>query len=129
MSNPIVTVVGRVGNDPEAVGSNGVRFRVATSDSKFNSETNKWEDGPTSWWTIKAWRNVADNAKSVIKKGQEVIIVGAMYEDRWTDKAGVERNGYEINAKHISVTSYSLAKNLVGAGTNDGWDMSQEVPF
>lgn len=135
MANPIVTLIGRVGADPEQIGTNGLRIRMATSDSKLNPQTNKWEDGPTSWWTVKAWKNVADNCKDVIKKGQEIIVVGSMYQETWTDKAtGQERSGYEINAKSVAVTGYSLSKNLVGAATvntsTDIWDTADmETPF
>ncbi len=135
MANPVITLIGRVGADPEQIGSNGLRLRVATSDSKMNPQTNKWEDGPTSWWTVKAWKNVADNSKDVIRKGQEIIVVGTMYEDTWVDKStGQPRSGYEINAKSIAVTGYSLSKNLVGSnpaasGRNDIWDMDGDVPF
>jgi len=136
MANPTVTLIGRVGSDPEQIGSNGLRMRIATSDSRMNPQTNKWEDGPTSWWTVKAWKNVADNSKDVIRKGQEVIVVGTMYEETWTDKAtGQQRNGYEINAKSIAVTGYTLSKNLVGSNTvssnNDVWGNFEDVeaPF
>ena len=105
MANPIITIVGRVGSEPEAVGSNGLRFRVATNDRVKNDTTGEWEDKNTSWWTVKAWRTLADQSKSVIKKGMEVIIVGKIFEDTWTDKDGVKRSSYEINADSISVTA------------------------
>lgn len=136
MANPVITLIGRVGSDPEQVGSNGLRLRVATSDSKINTQTNKWEDGPTSWWTVKAWKNVADNSKDVIRKGQEIIVVGTMSEETWIDKStGQPRSSYEINAKSIAVTGYSLTKSLSGVNSgptsrDDVWDTSSvEAPF
>jgi single-strand DNA-binding protein len=109
MSNPIVTIVGRVGTEPEPMGENGLRFRVVTSDRSKNEETGTWEDVNTSWWTVKAWRKVAEQAKGTLKKGQEVVIVGKMREDNWTNPTTNEkRTSYEINADTISVTTYSL---------------------
>jgi single-strand DNA-binding protein len=70
MSNPTVTVVGRIGQDPEAVGSNGLRLRVATNDRVKNDATGEWEDKNTSWWTVKAWKRLAEQSKDVLKKGQ-----------------------------------------------------------
>ena len=136
MSNPVITLTGRIGTDPESIGSTGLRFRVATSDNKLNPVTNKWEDGPTSWWTVKAWKNVAEQGKNVLRKGQEVTIVGSMAEERWTDKTtGQERTSYEINARSVAVTTYSLNKDLAGASVtsrakDDLWDISDaETPF
>jgi len=130
MANPIITIVGRVGSEPEAVGSNGLRFRVATNDRVKNDATGEWEDKNTSWWTVKAWRTLAAQSKTVIKKGMEVIIVGKIYEENWTDKDGVKRSSYEINAESISVTAYTLSKDKTP--NNDqfpSYKTYAEVPF
>jgi single-strand DNA-binding protein len=130
MANPIITIVGRVGSEPETVGSNGLRFRVATNDRVKNDTTGEWEDKNTSWWTVKAWRTLAEQSKSVIKKGMEVIIVGKIYEESWTDKEGTKRTSYEINADSISVTAYTLSKDKAPS-SNDfpSYKTYAEVPF
>jgi single-strand DNA-binding protein len=130
MANPIITIVGRVGSDPELVGSNGLRFRVATNDRVKNDITGEWEDKNTSWWTVKAWRKLADQSKSVIKKGMEVSIVGKIYEDTWTDKEGVKKSSYEINAESISVTTYTLSKDkTLSSDEFPSYKTYSEVPF
>ena len=111
MANPIITIVGRVGSEPDSVGSNGLRFRVATNDRVKNDVTGEWEDKNTSWWTVKAWRKLAEQSRLVIQKGMEVIVIGKIFEYTWTDKDGTKRSSYEINADSISVTAYSLSKN------------------
>jgi len=130
MANPIITIVGRVGSEPETVGSNGLRFRVATNDRVKNDTTGEWEDKNTSWWTVKAWRTLAEQSKSVIKKGMEVIIVGKIYEESWTDKEGTKRTSYEVNADSISVTAYTLSKDKAPS-SNDfpSYKTYAEVPF
>jgi single-stranded DNA-binding protein len=40
--NPKVTVVGRIGADPEAIGTSGVRMRVVTNDRIKNPQTGAW---------------------------------------------------------------------------------------
>jgi single-strand DNA-binding protein len=131
MSNPTVTIVGRIGQDPEAVGSNGLRLRVATNDRVKNETTGEWEDKNTSWWTVKAWRRLAEQSKDVLKKGQEVIIMGKIYEENWTDKDGIKRTSYEINADSIAVTTFSLSKSS-GTPSDDqfpSYKRFAEVPF
>ena len=110
MANPTVTLVGRVGQEPEAIGSNGLRFRMATNDRVKNDVTGEWEDKNTSWWTIKAWRKLAEQCQSVIKKGQEIIVLGKVFEESWTDKDGNKRTSYEVNAEYIAVSAFSLSK-------------------
>ena len=130
MSNPTVTIVGRIGQDPETVGSNGLRLRVATNDRVKNDSTGEWEDKNTSWWTVKAWKRLAEQSKDVLKKGQEVIIVGKVYEENWTDKEGAKRTSYEINAESIAVTTFSLSKNNASSGDQfPSYKKFAEVPF
>ncbi len=126
----MITIVGRVGSEPETVGSNGLRFRVATNDRVKNDTTGEWEDKNTSWWTVKAWRTLAEQSKSVIKKGMEVIIVGKIYEESWTDKEGTKRTSYEINADSISVTAYTLSKDKSPSSSDfPSYKTYAEVPF
>jgi single-strand DNA-binding protein len=110
--NPVVTIVGTLGQDPVAIGTSGIRLRVAQNNRVKNQDTGQWEDGETSWYTVKAWKHIAEQAKSLLKKGQEVILVGELREETWTDnKTGEKRSSYEITADHIGVTTYSLSKN------------------
>lgn len=110
MSNPIVTINGRIGTDPEykEFGPNrALKFRVITSDKKKN-DSGEWEDKDTSGWNIVAWNNLCDNSKNIIKKGQEIIITGTMIESIWTDSEGNSRRSTEIKANNIAITTFSL---------------------
>lgn len=123
--NPIVTIIGTLGQEPVAMGS-GVRLRVAQNNRVKNQTTGQWEDGSTSWYTIKAWKNTADQAMTVLKKGMEVIVVGELREESWTDnKTGEKRSTHEITADHIGVTTYSLTKTQTTRTTVT--DMSDDV--
>jgi single-strand DNA-binding protein len=117
MSNPNVTIIGRLAADPEfkSFGSNSVaKFRVITSDRRKN-EDGKWEDINTSGWNVVAWNNAADSCKNILEKGQEVIVIGVMKEDLWTDKEGNNRKSIEVNASTIAVTTYSIQRAAKGA--------------
>jgi single-strand DNA-binding protein len=130
MANPTIVLTGRVGKEPESVGSNGLRFRIATSDRVKNEETGQWEDKNTSWWTVKAWRSVAEHSKDVIKKGMEVTVIGKIYEESWTDRDGEKRTSFEINADSIAVTAFSLAKNKTLDNDDfPSYKKYSEIPF
>ena len=139
--NPVVTIVGTLGQDPSPMGS-GVRLRVAQNNRVKNQTTGQWEDGQTSWYTVKAWRNVAEQVMAVLQKGQEIIIVGELTENTWTDqKTGEKRSAHEITADHIGVTTYSLTKTqpprrTVADSSDDDWatstwnsDETVKIPF
>ena len=132
MSNPEITIVGRIGTEPENKtfgGNNILKFRVITSDRR-KTDDGRWEDVNTSGWNIVAWNKLAESSKGVLEKGQEVIVVGTMKEDSWTDKEGNNRKTTEITASNIAVTMYSVQKagkrsepELVGAtASGPTWD-------
>ena len=125
MANPTITLVGRLGQDPAPIGENGLRLRLVTNDRKKNEETGKYEDSATSWWTIKVWGELAKQTRNSIKKGQELTVVGTIYEENWTDKTGTNRTSYEINAKSIGVTTYSISKEAA----KDRFFDEVEAPF
>jgi single-strand DNA-binding protein len=128
MSNPNLTIIGRIGTDPEFKTYNGtpvVKFRVITSDRRKN-EQGQWEDVNTSGWNVSAWNNVADSAKGTLKKGQEVIIMGNMKEDTWKDNEGNPRRSVEIKANSIGITTYSVKKEL-GGSTKSDWDADSPI--
>jgi single-strand DNA-binding protein len=124
--NPKITIVGRLGKDPEAIGQSGARFTVATKDRVKNEKSGQWEDRDTSWWTIKAWKTLGQQAIATLKKGQEVIIVGTIYQESWKDANGNARTSYEVNAESIAVTTYSMTKDMPSQSetvnsSNDPW--------
>lgn len=117
------TVVGRLGTDPERIGSTGARFRLFSSD-RVKNEQGQWEDRDQTWTTIKVWGKNADYVMSTLKKGQEVIVMGTMAEDTWTDKEGNKRSSYELKADHIGATVFTLSKGSVATAevkTDSAW--------
>ena len=114
------TLVGRLGTDPERIGSTGARFRLGSSDRAKN-EQGEWEDRNQTWTTIKVWGKTAEHVISNLRKGQEVIVVGTMLEDVWTDKEGNKRSTYEFKADYIGATVFTLSKNSVN-NSNDSVD-------
>jgi single-strand DNA-binding protein len=121
MANPTITIVGRVGQDPVKINGVGVRLRVVSNDRIKNDSTGNWDDKDTSWWTVKAWKNLAEQTAATIKKGQEIVVVGKIYEETWKDKEGNNRTSYSINADTIAVTTWSLSKKESSSGSDNSW--------
>jgi single-strand DNA-binding protein len=116
MANPVMTLIGRLGQDPEALPNGGMRLRVVSNDRVKNEVTGQWEDKDTSWYTVKLWRKNAEDARNILRKGQEVVIYGRQREESWIDKSsGQERRTYEITADFVGVTLHSLNKQATTA--------------
>lgn len=88
-----VTVVGWVGSDVRAYHLEGggtpyAQFRLASTRRVYDRDTGTYRDGPTVWWTVKVWRQVADNVARSLHKGDPVVVVGRVGTSEWTSPDG-----------------------------------------
>lgn len=45
----------------------------------------------TTWHTVKAWDEFAENLADEIQKGDRVVVIGRVEQEKWQDKDGNER--------------------------------------
>ena len=91
-----ITITGLTATDPRHVTtSDGVAitsFRFASTDRRYNRATDKWEDGDTAWFTVSAFRGLAENVKASVHKGDRLIISGRLRVRDWetNDRKGTD---------------------------------------
>lgn len=97
-SNDIITVLGVIGTDPEAKttpsGLPLIKFRMASTQRKFDKTSNSWVDGNTNWYTVSAFRGLAANAIRTLRKGDPVIVTGRLHLRAWDTG---ERQGTSVD--------------------------------
>ena len=89
MSDTYVTFHGWVGNEVTHRDPNGVsvvNFRVASTPRI--KRKGEWMDGDTTWYSVSAWRALADNVRESVKKGDAVIVHGRLRSDAWEREDG-----------------------------------------
>ncbi|MFL0409558.1 single-stranded DNA-binding protein [Microbacterium paludicola] len=92
----IITITGNIATPPEhKVLPSGIpvtRFRVASGTRRFDREANRWVDGPTNWYSVSAYRTLADNARNSLQKGERIIVTGRLRLRAWESdgKKGME---------------------------------------
>jgi single-stranded DNA-binding protein len=62
----------------------------------------------------------------------EVTVIGKIYEENWVDRDGEKRTSVEINADAISVTTFTLSKDLKSSSPEDvfpSYKNLSDVPF
>lgn len=115
MSAPI-TLTGNLGADPELkFGASGIailKARVVTSGRKKDEESGKWIDVDTTWWTVTAWRQLAENAAETLRKGDEVIIVGKVKQRQYDTPEGEKRSVTEVTADWIGPNLKKVSGSL-----------------
>jgi single-strand DNA-binding protein len=120
-----IRVRGRLGNDPElkTVGADNLSlasFSLAhTPRSKKNGE---WVDGETNWYRVIKFGASAEAIAQTLKKGDEVIVIGSLKLNTYTDKNGVEKSQMEISASEIGVVpKVTKNKPQTNIGGSEPW--------
>lgn len=118
-----VTLIGNLGADPEVrTLDNGTlvgRFSLATNES-YKDKDGNWQT-LTEWHNVVVWRELADRARAILKKGSPAYVEGKISYRKYTDKDGVERTVADI----VANTFRSLEKRE-GSGANESRFPSSE---
>src|SRR5215472_3882302 len=75
--------------------------RVGSTPRRLNRETGEWEDGETSYYTVKCWRRLAENVHGSLRKGDMIIVRGKIYTRTWLDDQQHPRTEVQIEADSI----------------------------
>ncbi len=102
MSDTFVTLHGWVGSEVTFREPNGisvVNLRVASTPRL--KRDGKWVDGETTWYSVTAWRALADNIRSSVRKGDAVIVHGRLRTEVWRREDGQLNSTLQIEATLI----------------------------
>jgi len=104
MNETLVTVVGNVATQPESqvttAGATVTRFRLATTSRRWDAERGAWTDGATSFYTVRAWRNLGSNVKESVCLGEPLVVQGRL-RIREDEKDGRRYLSAELDAVSV----------------------------
>jgi single-strand DNA-binding protein len=102
MSDTYVTLHGWVGSEVTFRDPHGVsvaNLRVASTPRL--KRDGRWVDGDTTWYSVTAWRGLADNVRASIHKGDAVFVHGRLRTDLWERADGQTSTSLCIDAALI----------------------------
>lgn len=118
-----ITIVGNCVNDPELrftpSGAAVANFRVASTPSRFNSQTQQWEDGDALFLTVNCWKRLGENVAESVSKGMRVMVTGKLRQRSYTNRDGENRTVYEVEADDVG-PSLRFATAQVARNPRDG---------
>lgn len=149
MNDTYITLTGWVGSDVslrEVAGNQVVaNFRVATTSRRFRN--NQWEDGTTTWYSVSAWRQLADNVNTSIRRGDPVVVHGRLEADVWKKEDGSISTQLVVTATSVGhdlsrgtatfrkavrpeavVQTYASPEQASATGAPDPWGVSMSTP-
>jgi single-strand DNA-binding protein len=86
-----ITVIGNVADSPRRVRlQNGsvTNFRLASTERRFDRETQTWVDGGTFWADVECWGDLGAHVSSSLAKGDPVVVVGTLTTRSWETENG-----------------------------------------
>jgi single-strand DNA-binding protein len=100
MYDTVVTLVGNVATGVEFKESpaGGVaRFRFAVTERRWDRRNEAWADGPTSFYTVWAWRTLGANLAASVSVGEPLVVHGRLRvrEEEWE---GRRRTSVDVEA-------------------------------
>ncbi len=105
MHEPRLTVTGHVATEPElrsvADALSVTDFRLAAT-PRVRGADGAWRNGETLWFTVTAWRGLAENVSASLRTGDRVVVEGRLTGRTWL--AGDERRlNLEIEAASVGL--------------------------
>jgi single-strand DNA-binding protein len=104
MNESLITLQGWLGSDVTVRRAGEVpvaSFRLACTPRRFNRRTETWSDGVTQWYTVNAWRGLAENCAGSLRRGDPVVVHGRLDVRTWISGEKVEMSGFEVDATHV----------------------------
>jgi single-strand DNA-binding protein len=93
-------------------------FRLASNRRRFDTRENKWVDLDTNWFTVVAFRQLAQNTHDSIHKGDRVVVAGRVRVREWENDSSTG-TAVEIEAESLGhdllwgTTEYTKNTRLV----------------
>ena len=108
----------------QAQGLQACSFRLGCTRRYYSSATQTWNEHPTTWITVKAFRSLASNVRLSVRKGDPVIVTGVLNTETWQHD-GTNRSRIVIEATSIGhdlalgVSNFQRTKAPARGGTDE----------
>jgi single-strand DNA-binding protein len=125
-----VMIIGRLGTDPEmrytANGNAVTSFRVATNFVSTTPDGERREE--TEWFSVIAWRNLAEQCSQYLQKGRRVYVEGRLRTRSWDTPDGQRRFRTEVIANRVLFLDRAPGVPLPEEGEVETVE-AEELPF
>jgi single-strand DNA-binding protein len=117
------TIIGNLTADPDLQfipsGAAKATFRIAEN-RRYKDRNGEYQE-ETSFWTVIAWRGLAENAVESLKRGDRVIAVGRLETRGYETAAGEKRTVTEMTADSIGPDlRWATVDNVTKANSGNG---------
>ena len=104
MNETFVTLRGWLGGDVKhrlAGEAPVAEFRLGVTPRYFDRKVSGWVDGETQWFTVTAWRALADHCRDSLRRADPVLVHGRLSQRRYVNADNVEVTVLEVTASSV----------------------------
>ena len=126
-----ITITGNIATVPEhrrtPAGVAITTFRVASAQRRYDRSAGAWVDAGTNWYTVSAFRSLADHAAPSRRKGDRVLLTGRLRLRAW-ENGGKKGLAVEIDAEAVGhdllwgTTTFVKDGLSVAPAGEESWD-------
>lgn len=95
-----ITLFGRVGKDPEIKYFDSGKCKATFSLATSNGKDKEGQYRPSDWHRIECWEKTAELVGQYVKKGSQLLIVGALKENQY-EKDGQKKRYSFIQCQEL----------------------------
>lgn len=101
-----------MGSDPELkyldTGNCVLSFSLAVNKGMSPAARGMGEASDVDWIRIDAWGRTAENLAQSARKGNKLMVFGALTTNSWTDKYGQNRNDLKVKTRSVFFPSITV---------------------
>jgi single-strand DNA-binding protein len=136
MNDTYMTVCGNLASDPELryttqTNTPVVSFTVLSTPRNMDRTTQTYKDGETLSIRCSAWRQMAENVNSSLKKGSRVVVYGRITQHSYEDQQGNRRYRLELTVEDVGASlrlaSAEITRNVSQNVYNDSSNQSRSA--
>lgn len=92
-------------------------LNVGVTPRNYNRQTGDFQDGDTTWYSVRCYGALARNVAISIQKGTPVLVRGKLTTRSYQDKTGVDRQAQVIIADSLAIDlNYGVANYMKARG-------------
>jgi single-strand DNA-binding protein len=105
MLEATIHLVGNLADNPNVtVLDNGAylcRFRLVSTERRYDRKENRWVDGPSLFVDVTCWRRLAENVATTLSKGDRAVVIGRLQQREYETAQGEKRRPYQVTADAV----------------------------
>jgi single-strand DNA-binding protein len=102
-----ITFTGNAASDPDlrfTPGGHAVCGLAVAVNSRVKNVAGEWEDGPTTFFRVTAWRDLGENVAGSVARGDRVTVTGSLKAREYEAKDGSSRTSLDVEAVEVGMS-------------------------